>query len=402
MTVCLLENHQAPVVTSALCYRVGARHEPPGLWGIAHFLEHMMFKGGARFGPGEIDRRTQLLGGSNNAFTTHDATAYYFSFASDRWRLALDIEADRMAGLTLDPREVDAERDVILEELAMVRDDPWDALGEAVRERFHGPHPYGRSVLGDPAALAATGADELAAFHRRFYRPSNAVLVVAGDLDDGVLGDVESLWGAPTVAPGEMTTTAAASTPDGLERLERWRGDVPRMLLALPGVAATDSAYPALRMLSVLLGSGRTSRLHHALVDAGSLCSGVAVDISETVEPGMWSVSAELVPGVSPRRVEERVMAELERARRQPFTAEELERGRRILLADWVFGHERVHQQALTMAWSAALFDPGFPARQMEEAVACDAVTLQEAARRFLDPERSGVIGWSLPRRTRS
>ena len=113
LTVCLLENRQAPVVTTALAYRAGTRDETPGHGGTAHFLEHMMFKGSARFGPGEIDRRTQALGGSNNAFTSHDSTTYYFSFAADRWTEALAIEADRMASLTLDPRQVASERQVI-------------------------------------------------------------------------------------------------------------------------------------------------------------------------------------------------------------------------------------------------------------------------------------------------
>ncbi|HEY4563506.1 MAG TPA: pitrilysin family protein, partial [Thermoanaerobaculia bacterium] len=136
LTVCLLENPQAPVVTSALFYRAGTRDEAPGHGGTAHFLEHMMFKGAARFGPGEIDRLTQALGGVNNAFTSHDSTAYYFNFAADRWTEALAIEADRMSSLALDPEQVASERQVILEEIAMYDSEPWDALEMAVHERL--------------------------------------------------------------------------------------------------------------------------------------------------------------------------------------------------------------------------------------------------------------------------
>ena len=103
LTVCLLTNRQAPVVTTALWYRAGSRDEPAGQGGVAHFLEHLMFKGSRRYGAGEIDRLTQALGGANNAFTSHDATAYHFNFARDRWHEVLAIEADRMAGLTFDP-----------------------------------------------------------------------------------------------------------------------------------------------------------------------------------------------------------------------------------------------------------------------------------------------------------
>ena len=127
---------------------LGGRDESPGASGAAHFLEHMMFKGSARFGPGEIDRRTQALGGINNAFTSHDATAYYFAFASDRWHEALAIERDRLTALTLDPAEIASERQVILEELAMYRDEPWDALELAVQAELFATHPYGVPVLG--------------------------------------------------------------------------------------------------------------------------------------------------------------------------------------------------------------------------------------------------------------
>ena len=152
LEVVLIPNRQAPIVTTVLVYRAGARDEAPGASGAAHFLEHMMFKGAALYGPGEIDRRTQALGGMNNAFTSHDATAYYFAFASDRWREALAIERDRMTSLALDPAEFESERQVILEELAMYRDEPWDALELDVQAELYRGHRYGMPVLGEEAA----------------------------------------------------------------------------------------------------------------------------------------------------------------------------------------------------------------------------------------------------------
>src|SRR4029079_14238781 len=154
LTVCLLEHALTPIVTSALWYRSGTRDEDPSQAGIAHFLEHMMFKGAALYPAGAIDHRTQALGGRNNASTSHDATVYYFSFAADRWQEALRIEADRMAGLLLDPAQVDSERQVIVEEIAMYQDDPWDALEVAVHAGLYDGHPYGRPVLGTEASLA--------------------------------------------------------------------------------------------------------------------------------------------------------------------------------------------------------------------------------------------------------
>ena len=206
LDVCLIANRQAPIVTSVLLYRVGGRDEMPGASGSAHFLEHMMFKGSARFGPGEIDRRTQSLGGSNNAFTSHDLTAYYFSFSADRWHEALAIERDRMTALTLAAEEVTSERQVILEELAMYRDEPWDALELAVQAELFRGHPYGVPVLGTEADLASIDRDGLAGFHRRYYHPANALLVVAGDL------------GADTADAAERVTAAFGDLPRGTDR----------------------------------------------------------------------------------------------------------------------------------------------------------------------------------------
>ncbi len=148
LTVALLTSEAAPIVSTALWYRAGTAHEPVGQEGVAHFLEHMMFKGSRRFATGEVDRLTQATGGSNNAYTSHDATVYVFAFPSGRWRTALEIEADRMAGPTLDPAEVAAEREVILEEVAEIDDDPWGLLEMAVHEELFGDHPYGRRILG--------------------------------------------------------------------------------------------------------------------------------------------------------------------------------------------------------------------------------------------------------------
>ena len=410
LTVALAHNPQAPLVTTALCYRAGARHEAEGHGGTAHFLEHMMFKGSARFGPGEVDRLTRRLGGSNNAFTSHDSTTYYFSFAADRWQAALEIEADRMAGLTLDEREVEAERRVILEEIAMYEDDPWDALTRRVEAALFGAHPYGRPVLGSAEELRATGASELAAFHRRRYRPDRAVLVVAGDLgtaSGSVLGAVETAFGdlPPRAAPdGDGPEPGAAGRPGspavppprGPVRIERRRGEVPRLLLAFPAPAASDPRFPAARLLATLLGGGRGSRLVRALVDEEQLCSWVAADVREGLDPTALSVVAEPVPEASPEAVEERLRDLLAGLGERPPAAEEVERARQVLYADWALGHERIAQQALSVASDLALFGLGWTERTLEAVAELGPAEVQAAAAELLVPSRS-VVGWSLP-----
>ena len=399
LTVCVLENRQAPVVTTALCLRAGTRDDPPGHGGAAHFLEHMMFKGSARFGPGEIDRRTQALGGSNNAFTSHDATTYYFSFAADRWTEALAIEADRMASLTLDPRQVASERQVIREEIAMYDSEPWDALEVAVQARLYRGHPYGRPVLGTRGELRATGREELATFQRRFYRPDNAVLVVAGEAsEETVLGEVERTLGALPPGAEQRAGASAVAWPEGMARLRRRKGEVPRLLLALAAPAGDHPDHALLRLLAALLGSGRSSRLYRALVDEGQLCSWIHTDLTEGLEASHLSIAAEVVPGVEPARVEGELLGLLAELVGTRPGLEEVERARQVALADWVLHHERVEQQALSLAVALALFDAEHLDRQMRRLLAASPAALHEAAGRYLRPELGSVLGWSLPR----
>jgi zinc protease len=400
LAVCIVDNPQAPVVTTALTFRAGTRDEPPGHGGVAHFLEHMMFKGAARYGPGEIDRRTQELGGSNNAFTSHDATTYHFSFAADRWTEALAVEADRIAALALDPKEVASERQVIREEIAMYDSEPWDALEVAVQGRLFRGHPYGRPVLGTRGELRATGREHLADFQRRFYRPDNAVLVVAGDVGASPLAEVERHLGG--LAPGAERRSAAsgpAAWPPGMVRLRRHKGEVPRLLLALPAPAGDHADLPAVKLLATLLGSGRASRLYRALVDEGQLCSFVQTDLSESLDAGHFTIAAEVVPGIPPARVEAELLRLVAAAGAAPPDREEVERARQVALADWVMHHEKVQQQALSLALALALFDGAAHLdRQMRGLIAAGPDELHAAARRYLRPELGSVLGWSLPR----
>jgi len=399
LTVCLLENRQAPIVTSALFYKVGTRDEPPGHGGIAHFLEHMMFKGSARYGPGEIDRRTQALGGSNNAFTSHDATGYYFNFAADRWTEALAIEADRMTALTLDPEQVASERQVILEEIAMYDSEPWDALEMAVQAGLFLPHPYGRPVLGTREDLLATGAADLRIFHDRFYRPGNGVLLVVGDLGPDVLDAVGATFGrVPAGGERRNGSSPPVSPPAGIRRIERRKGEVARMLLALPAPSGAHPDHPPLRLVTALLAGGRTSRLHEALVDGGQLCAWVSAELSESLDASQLSIAAEVVPGVEPKRVEAEVLRLLADLIADPPSPAEVERARQISMADWVFGHEKVHQQAISLGLAATLFDLDYLDRHLAGLLAAGPERVLEVSARYLYPERGAVLGWSLPR----
>jgi zinc protease len=397
LTVCLQRNPQAPVVTCAVWYRVGTRDEPDEHGGIAHFLEHMMFKGSPRFGLGQIDHRTQALGGSNNAFTSHDATAYYFNFAADRWQEALEIEADRMAGLLLDAAEVASERQVILEEIAMYEDDPWDALELAAFSGFFGGHPYGRPVLGNARTLEAIDADTLRAFHGRYYRPDNAILVVSGDIGADAMARVSAAFSRVDGRGGPRPILPPPPRLPSPARLERHQGEVPRSMLVLPSPAASDPSYPLQRLLVTILAGGRSSRLHRALVDEGQLAIAVSADLPDSQLPSAMVVAMELMPGVEAERAESALRGELEALRHEPPSADELERARQIVVADWIFGHERVHQQALAAGFALALFDLEHSERELRQVIEAGRDEVAACAERALDVEHSSLTAWSLP-----
>lgn len=397
LEVCLVRNRQAPLVASAIFYRVGCRDEEFGRGGLAHFLEHLMFKGSERYGPGAIDSLTQALGGSNNAFTSHDVTAYWFVFASDRWEEALAIEADRMRGLRLDPEQIDAERRVILEEIAMYRDEPWDALEMDVQAALWPAFPYGRPILGTAEELAAQDRDVIAAFHRRYYRPGNATLVLAGDVDDRALERVEAAFGQLRGGELPRPTTDTLLPVSSARRIERRHGDVARLLIALPVPPPDDPAHAGLRILATVLSEGRGSRLERRLVDEDELCISVSASVSDHQLAAHFAIAAEMVPGADPGRVEAVVLEELRDLAARPIDTAELERARQVFLADWAWGQERIYQQAVAAGLALAMFDLGQPARLLDAALAAEPPALRQLAGRYLEPTRGSVTGLSLP-----
>ncbi len=398
LRVVLVPQNGAESIAVALCYRAGSRDEEPCESGLAHFLEHMMFKGSAAYEPGAIDRLTQRLGGTNNAFTSHDATLYHFQFERGSWREALRIESDRMRGLSLLPEEVDSEREVILEEIRMVEDDPWDALEQAVARRVFGDHPYGRSVLGTRESLRSLDAGALRSFHCRHYRPGRAVLVCAGGLPPDAMEFVEAALGG-AAAGGEGSRAGLGPPvfdPRRRRRVELRRGETPRLLVAHPAPAPDDPAHVHLRLALAVLCSGRASRVQRDLVEEDPLALWASATVTGHRLGGMATLSAEAAPGVHPERLERELCARVEGLASRPPDAEELERAKRILFADWVFLHEAIAERAVTAALEQALFRAGF-SRDLFEALS--AATASDVAAACAASLSAGtrVVGWSRP-----
>src|SRR6059036_1205905 len=203
LRVLLLEDHRSPIVSFQVWYRVGSRNEQRGATGIAHFLEHMMFKGTPSRGPKQFARLVEENGGQDNAFTSQDVTSYFVDIAADKLDLVIELEADRMQNLLLDAKQIASEREVVIEERrTRTEDDPGGFLGEEVSSIAFKAHPYGYPIIGWMEDLRRITPEEIRAFYKTYYNPNNAILVVVGDFKaDEALGKIKARLGRVPRAP---------------------------------------------------------------------------------------------------------------------------------------------------------------------------------------------------------
>lgn len=401
LRVLIAERHADPVVAVLLYYRVGAVNETAERAGVSHFLEHMMFKGSKRFGKGEVDRLCTELGGSNNAFTGYDHTAYWFEFASDRWERALEIEADRMGSLTLDPSEFASERDVVLEELSMSDDDPWRVLARRVEQKLCERHPYGRPIIGYRDTLEALDVDDMRDHYESFYHPGNATLVVAGDVrPSAALKAIRKHLGGIPAGP-ERVEVDPPRPPMvdvfGEMRLKMtWPDEGRRLLMLWPGAACGSGEDYALDYVVTALTGGRNARMQRRLVHDSGLAVYVSSSNDARVEGGFLWLMAEASPGVPPEELEQTIDAELKQLAEEGLTEEEYERAQRMLQASEAYDSETVSGLAEELGgwaadadWRHAL-DRGYRHGQVEIGA------IRDVAARLLDPDRR-VVGWCLP-----
>lgn len=362
LQVVVVENHRVPVVNQMVWYKVGAADEPPGKSGLAHLLEHLMFKGTAEIPPGEFSRIIARHGGQDNAFTSSDYTAYYQTIAVENLPLLMKMEADRMQNLRLDDATVLTERDVVVEErLSRVENEPSSLLGERVDAALWGVHPYHNPVIGWANELKALTRDDALAFYKKWYAPNNATLIVTGDVTvDQVRALAEQSFGpiprGPEIARSRPQDTGPAVTA----MLEMQHPRVAQVewswVQRAPSVntASDPQQVLALQVLSEILGGGPVSRLYRAVVidsklavAAGSRYNAVAVD------DGTFSVYALPRPGVSAETVRAAVKAEIVRLLKEGVTDKEVTEAKQRMRAGVLYARDTL--QGASQAIGAAM-----------------------------------------------
>ncbi|MFA7428725.1 MAG: pitrilysin family protein [Rhodospirillaceae bacterium] len=365
LQVVVVENHRVPVVSHMVWYKVGAADEPAGKSGIAHLLEHLMFKGTEKIGPNDFSNIIARHGGQQNAFTSSDYTGYYQNIAKDRLELVMGMEADRMANLRLAENEVITERAVVIEErLSRTENEPAALLGEQLDLARWVVHPYRNPVIGWAHELAQLNRQDALDFYGRWYAPNNAILVISGDVTaDEVRPLAERTYGVVPRGPDMVRERVSADLPPTAARIvmrhprvaqPQWQRQYKASSYGTTTGDAVREVY-ALEVLSELLGGGATSRLYRSLVvdqqlavSAGSWYSASAVDL------GTFGLYITPRPGVELDAAEKALEAEVARLLSEGITEDEVENAKLRMRAGVIYARDTLQGAAQTIGAALA------------------------------------------------
>jgi zinc protease len=409
LTVLLKESHHAPVTTFWIWYRVGSRNELPGITGIAHWAEHMLFKGSEAFPGDEIHKQIARNGGTQNGFTWIDFTTFFETMPADRIDLGLRIEADRMVNSLFDPEEVASERTVIISERQGAENQPMFLLGEEVTAVAFRVHPYHHETIGDMRDLETITHGELWHHYQTHYGPDNAIAVAVGDFDGpGMLARIEELF-SPIPA---RSNAPAVDRPEPPQRGERrvnleGPGTTAYVLAAYHSPAASNSDFFPMTILTAILtgASGmnlfagpppnRSSRLYRALVETG-LASAVSGSLSPTLDPYLYSISATVRAGQSPEEVESALDGEIERVLREPISQDELDTAIKQAQAQFAYSSESVTNQGFWLGYSSVVADTSWFETFLDNLAGVTVEDVHHAALAYL-PRRNRTMGHYVP-----
>lgn len=404
MKVLVQEDHTIPTVALYLFYRVGSRDERPGITGISHFFEHMMFNGSSKYGPGEFDRQMEQHGGSNNAYTTKDVTVYTDWFPPSALDLMLGMEADRMANLTLDPKIVESERGVVYSERRLrVDNDNAGALSEQLIAASIIAHPYHWPVVGWASDIEAWTRDDLETYYKEGYAPNNCVMVAVGDVSapEVLRLTKQHFKSIPSHRTfGEPRTIEPKQDGQRQARVKK-ESELPLLMMAFHMPPSKSPEDPAIQVLQQILATGESSRLYSRLVDKEEAALSVQVFDEPSLDPYLLIVEVQPRANVEVGRIEEMLLDELQRVVHTPVTQAELRKAKN----QWLATHYR---EMKTVAGRANLlgtyeiFYGGYKRLYDEPAdiEKVNATDVQRIAAQMLVPENR-TIGVLEPESTR-
>ena len=400
MRVIVQEDHRAPVMVSQVWYRAGSMDEFNGTTGVAHVLEHMMFKGTPNVPPGEFSKRIAAAGGRENAFTNRDHTAYFQQMQKDRLALAMQLEADRMANLVITDALFAKEIQVVMEERRLrTEDQPQSVVYERLMATAYQAHPYRRPIIGWMDDLQNMTAQDARDWYARWYAPNNATLVVAGDVrTDEVIALAKQHFGALPARPLPERKPQVEPAQIGSKRVVvKAPAKLPYLLMAWHAPTLRDwekdTAPYALQILAGVLSGNDSARLQKSLVKTAQIAVNASAGYDAVTRgPGMFMIDATPAAGKPVADLEKAIRAELDRIRREGISEAELARVKAQVIAADVYQRDSLFYQAMQLGeYVTAGLPPAALERRVEKLRAVTARDVQDAAQQWLQDDRLSV-----------
>jgi len=359
MKVMVSEDHSIPNVAMYTFYRIGSRNERPGTTGISHFFEHMMFNGAKKYGAHEFDNVMEANGGSNNAYTSQNVTAYQDWFPRSALELIFDLEADRIANLSFDPKMIESERGVIQSERRLSVDgNNFGILSEQLWAAAFTAHPYQWPVVGWMVDIENWKMEDLRRHWEMGYSPSNATMLVVGDVTAEEVFNLAEKYiePIPSHAPPPNVTTRE---PEQMGERRVTVKKFAQLPIVMMGYHVSETANPdfyALAVLQTILFSGQSSRMYQRIVDKDQLAISIGGGSGFAFDPTLFTITARPKAGIDPAAVEKAVYEELDKIKNQPVTDEELQKAKNILLANFYRSLKTISGKANTLGTYEVFF----------------------------------------------
>jgi zinc protease len=401
MRVVSVRDNSSPTVAIHVWYDVGSKNDPAGRNGFAHLFEHIMFKSTKNMKSEQMDRLTEDVGGYNNASTWDDFTNYYEVVPSNYLETLLWAEAERMSNLTVDEANFKSERAVVEEELRQsYLADPYGMFGYYVQTLSYKNHPYRRATIGTLEDLEAATVKDVQQFHKTFYRPDNAWLIVVGDFDQSQFDAWTDRYfakvGHPNSAIPRVTEVEPARTKE--ERYEKTAPNVPFPAVAITylGPKSTDPDIPAIRVAAKILSAGESSRLYQSLVYKQQIAQDASFDLDNRVEGGLLYFTATASEGKTPDMLEKALLAELKKIQSTGVTVSELAKAKNQLVTDAVRLRENNDGRAVAVERAVAYqHDPQAVNRDVQRLQAVTAADVKRVMNKYFKDNNRVVIYYS-------
>ena len=330
MTILVAEDHSIPNANMYLFWKVGSRNEYPGITGISHFFEHMMFNGAKKYGPKQFDRVMEANGGANNAYTTENTTVYTDWFPSDSMEIMFELEADRIQHLAIDQKMLDSERGVVTSERSTgLENSNFRMIWEEVKGSAFRAHPYSWSVIGHQSDIDNWSLQDLKDYHRTYYAPNNAFVVIAGDVTLKEVKRLANKYFAPIPAqqpPRKVHTVEPEQKGERRVYVQKPSATSANIMFAYHVPETQHEDYYPLAMLTTILGDGNSSRLSRALVDEQQLATSAFTYLPESFDPNLFYIYAVAAKDISSDTLEKGIISEVNKIITEGISQKELDK----------------------------------------------------------------------------